>query len=98
MPISEVSNSLSELVNEINRTKTRILMEESGVPVAALVPVSDLERLQQRDRDREEHFKAIERFGAAFADVPPEEAEAEIARIIAEIRAEDDAKAERQSA
>lgn len=96
--ISEATSSLSHLVNEISTTKARILLETSGVPVAAIVPIGDLERLLQRDREREENFKAIERFGAAFADVPPEEAEAEIARIIAEIRAEDDAEAERQPA
>lgn len=96
--ISEVEKTLSELVEEVGHGKTRILVEESGSPVAALVSAADLDRLQALDRAREEHFKAIERFSQAFADVPVEEAEAEIARIIAEIRQQDDAEAERRSA
>jgi prevent-host-death family protein len=98
MTISEVKTAFSRLVTEVYRTKTRILVEKTGTPVAALVSVEDLERLQQCDRDREENFRAIERFSQAFADVPVQEAEAEIARIIAEIRQEDDAEAVRRSA
>lgn len=98
MGISAVKRSLATLVNDINCGKTRVRVEISGRPVAALVSVDDLERLLQLDRAREEHFKAIERFSQAFADVPVEEAEAEIARIIAEIRQHDDAEAGRQTA
>jgi prevent-host-death family protein len=98
MKISELKATFSRLVTEVYRTKTRVVVEKSGIPVAALVSVGDLARLQQLDRNREEHFRAIERFSQAFADVPVEEAEAEIARIIAEIRQQDDAEAERRSA
>ena len=97
MKITDVKKSLSGLVNEVYRGKTRILVEKSGIPAAALVSVADLERLLQLDRAREEHFKAIERFSQAFADVPVEEGEAEIARIIAEIRRQDDAEEARQA-
>lgn len=96
--ITEAKRLLSDLVAEIDKTKTRILVEEGGTPVAALISVADLDRLQELDRARQEHFKAIERFSEAFADVPVEEAEAEIARIIAEIRQQDDADTERRSA
>lgn len=98
MAITEVKKALSELVDEVGRGKMRLLVEKAGSPVAALVSLADLDRLQALDRAREEHFKAIERFSQAFADVPVEEAEAEIARIIAEIRQQDDAEAERRSA
>lgn len=95
--ISEVRKALSDLVDEVGHGKTRILIEKSGSPVAALISVADLDRLQALDRTREEHFKAIERFSQAFADVPVEEAEAEIARIIAEFRQQDDAEAKRRA-
>jgi prevent-host-death family protein len=98
MNISEVKKAFSYLVNEVDHTKGRILVEKSGNPVAALVPVDDLARLERFDREWEEGTKALERFSQAFADVPVEEGEAEIARIIAEIRRQDDAEAERQSA
>jgi prevent-host-death family protein len=97
MKISDVKKSLSGLVNEVYRGKTRILVEKSGTPVAALVSVDDLARMEQFDREWEEGTRALERFSQAFADVPVKEAEAEIARIIAEIRQQDDAEVERRA-
>jgi prevent-host-death family protein len=97
MKISDVKNQLSSLVNEVYRKESRILVEKSGIPVAALVSADDLARLNRLDRDWEEGTRALERFSQAFADVPTEEAEAEVARIIADIRRRD-AEAERQPA
>ena len=51
MKISDVKNTLSSLVNKVYRKETRILIEKSGIPVAALVSADDLSRLQQLDRD-----------------------------------------------
>jgi prevent-host-death family protein len=98
MNISAVKQQFNSLVNRVYRNETRILIEKSGIPVAAVVSADDLTRLNQLDRDWDEGTQAIERFGAAFADVPPDEVEAEIARIISEIREQNQEKAERQSA
>jgi prevent-host-death family protein len=98
MKISAVKNTLSSLVNKVYRKETRVLVEKAGIPVAALVSADDLNRLQQLDRAWDERTKAIERFSQAFADVPAEEAEAEVARIIAERRQRRAAEAERQPA
>jgi prevent-host-death family protein len=98
MRISEVKNTLSSLVNRVYRKEMRVLVEKAGIPVAALVSAEDLARLQQFDREWEARTRAIERFSQAFADVPPEEAEAEVARIIAERRQRRSAEVERQSA
>ena len=96
MKISDVKNTLSSLVNKVYRKETRILIEKSGIPVAALVSADDLSRLQQIDRDWEAGSRALERVSEAFADVPVDELEATIAQIIAEGR-ENDAT-ERRSA
>jgi prevent-host-death family protein len=96
MKISEVKSRLSSLVNEVYRKETRVLVEKAGIPVAALVSADDLDRLQQLDRDWDAGTRALERFSEAFADVPVDELEAQIARIIAEGRAKD--AAERRSA
>jgi prevent-host-death family protein len=89
MKISNVKNRLSSLVNEVYRGERRILVEKSGIPVAALVSADDLNRLQQLDREWDKTTKAIERFSQAFADVPVPELEAKIDEIIAEGRAKD---------
>ena len=98
MKISDVKYQLSSLVNEVYRGETRVLVEKAGIPVAALVSADDLRRLTQLDRAWDERTKAIERFSQAFADVPTEDAEAEVARIIAEHRQRRAAEAERQPA
>jgi prevent-host-death family protein len=87
MKISDVKNGLSDLANKFYRKETRILVEKAGIPVAALVSADDLHRLQQLDRAWDEGTRAIERFSQAFADVPVDELEAQIAQIIAEGRA-----------
>ena len=47
-----------------------------------------LEAKDQADRDREERFAVLDRIGEAFRDVPDEEIEREVAKAIAEVRAE----------
>lgn len=80
MKISDVKNRLSSLVNAVYRKETRVLVEKSGIPVAALVSVDDLKRLSQLEREREERFAVIDRMREAFQDVPPEEIERETDR------------------
>lgn len=96
MKISDVKSKLSSIVNEVYRKETRVLVEKAGIPVAALVSADDLERLWQLDRDWDAGTRSLERFSEAFADVPVDELEAQIAQIIAEGRAKD--AAERRSA
>ena len=96
MKISDVKNTLSSLVNKVYRKETRVLVEKSGIPVAALVSADDLTRLQQLDRDWDAGTRALERFSEAFADVPVPDLEAKIDQIIAEGRTIDEA--ERRSA
>lgn len=98
MKISDVKQQLNRLVNEIYRGERRILVEKSGIPVAGLVSVADLRRLEELDRAWDERTRAIERFSQAFADVPTEEAEAEVERIIAEQRRGRRYEAERRTA
>lgn len=86
MKISDVKSLLSSLVNEVNRKETRILVEKSGIPVAAIVSADDLRRLHQFDQQREAFFLRIDRMREAFKDVPPEEIEREADRAVAELR------------
>lgn len=85
---SEVRQDWSQLINKVFRKEVRILVEKSGIPVAAIVPVADLERLTRLDEELKERFKPLLDSWEAFEDVPPEEIEGEVARAIAEIRQE----------
>ena len=96
--ISEAPRELSDLIEKVRRGEPRVIVEQDGVAVAAIVPIADLNRLQQFDREWKQHTRAMERFSAAFSDVPTEEAEAEVARIIADLRREDATAIDRRSA
>ena len=52
------------------------------------VTVSRRERLKRIDADRRERFSILDRIGAAFKDVPPEEIEREVNRAYAEVKRE----------
>ena len=86
MKISEVKNNLSRLVDAVSRNETRVLVEKSGTPVAALVSAEDLKRLSQWERERDERFAVIDRMREAFKDVPPEEIAREAERSVAAAR------------
>ena len=86
MKISDVKNTLSSLVNKVYRKESRVLVEKSGIPVAAIISVDDLTRLEQLEREREERFAVIDRMREAFKDVPAEEIEREAERSVAEAR------------
>jgi prevent-host-death family protein len=88
MKISEVKQQLNRLVNRVYRHETRVMVEKSGIPVAGIVSADDLRRLDRLDRERAERFKVLEEFSEAFKDVPVEELEREVARALAEVRAE----------
>jgi len=86
MKISEVKNTLSSLVNKVYRKETRVLVEKSGIPVAAIISAEDLQRFAQLEQERAERFAVIDRMREAFKDVPPEELEREAERSVAAAR------------
>lgn len=86
LTISDVETRLSSLVGRISRNETRVLVEQSGQPVAAIISIEDLQRFAQLEREREERFAVIDRMREAFKDVPPEEIEREAERSVAEAR------------
>ena len=54
IPVSEARQKLGELVNEVYRRHARYIVQKSGIPVVALVALSDLERWMQMDREYDE--------------------------------------------
>lgn len=96
MKISEVRGQLNNLVNQVYRKETRVVVEKSGIPVAGLVSVEDLRRLDQLDREREADFAVVDEVRTAFQGVPDEEIERETDRALAKVRAE--MRAEREQA
>lgn len=82
MTLSDLRGQLGTLVDRVARREARVVVEERGVPVAAIVSAEDLRRLDQFERDRAARFAIIDEVRAAFADVPVEEIERETDRIL----------------
>jgi prevent-host-death family protein len=85
MKASDVRMQWSQLLNKVFKGKTRVVVEKSGIPVAAVISAEDLKRFTQLEEQRNERFKALEKMREAFKDVPPEKLEREISSAIAQI-------------
>ncbi len=88
MKASDVRQQWSQLLNEVFRNKTRVVVEKSGIPVAAVISADDLKIFIQLEEQRKEQFMALDRMREAFKDVPTEKAEQEIKKAIVKVRAE----------
>ena len=93
-PITQTINAsvarqeFSQIVNRVFRQEARVLIEKSGIPVAAIVSTDDLALLRRLDDERRQRFAVLDRMREAFRDVPPEEIEQEVASALSEVRAE----------
>jgi hypothetical protein len=65
-----------------------VLVEKSGIPVAAIVSAEDLERLTRLEAEREERFRVLDEIHAKNRDHDPEEVERDVAAEIAAMRRE----------
>ena len=92
MKASDVRAQWSQLLNKVFRNKTRVVVEKSGIPVAAVISAEDLQRFTQMEEQREKRFKALDKMREAFKNVPSEEIDREVKRAISQVRAENRAK------
>lgn len=88
MKASDARQNFSRVLNQVFRRETRVLVEKSGIPVAAIISAADLERLTRIDDQRKRDFAIIDDIREAFRDVKTEDIEREVARAIREVREE----------
>jgi prevent-host-death family protein len=85
---SDARQRLPTLLNRVFRREARVIVEKSGIPVAAIISPRDLYWLERFEQQREADFAVVDEIREAFKDVPLEELERETDRALAEIRAE----------
>ena len=85
---SEVRAQWGRLLGEDYLRRKRVVIERRGIPVAAIVPLEDVERLERLDAQRERFFESVDRMREAFKDVPDDELEREVQKAVAEAREE----------
>src|SRR6476646_2703953 len=89
MTATDARQHFASAINQVARQQSQIVIEKSGVPVAALVSINDLLRLRSLEKQDPEIAAVFEMLSKPFRGVPPEEVEAETERILAETREED---------
>jgi len=100
MNLTDTKQQLSQVVNRVARGEARVVVEKSGLPVAAIISVEEYRRFkiheQERAAARARLAETFARFSDGFNDVSDEELERELAKAQAEVRAE--LRAERAAA
>lgn len=96
--VTEARRTWSDLLSRVFRREARIIVERSGIPVAAIISMREYEFLLELKTQREERFKILDEIGEHFEDVSPEEIEHEVAKALAEVRSENRAGAGSASA
>ena len=95
MKASEARQQFSQLLNQVFRRETRVIVEKSGIPVAAIISAEDLGRLNRLEEERAERFEALDESWKAFEGVPEEEIEREVAKAVTAARKKRRAEMER---
>lgn len=76
------------IARDVAKNQTRVVLEQNGQPLAALVPMAVLTDDEERQRGREAFFGAMRAVSASMKQVPQEEIDALVAECVAEVRAE----------
>ena len=88
MKASDVRSNWSQLLNKVFRGETEVVVEKSGIPIAAIVSAQDYQKLKQIKQQQEKDFAVIDRMRAAFKDQSSEQIQANVKKAIAEVRRE----------
>lgn len=88
MKASEVRQHWSQLLNKVFKDQTRVVVEKSGIPVAAVISAEDLDRFKRLEEQRERNFAILDEIGEKFKDVSSQEIEQEVSKALRKLRAE----------
>lgn len=88
MKASDVRQQWSQLLNKVFRNQTRVVIEKSGIPVAAVISAEDLEKFVQMEEQRMEKFQVLDKIRENFKEVPASEVEDEIVKALSQVRTE----------
>jgi len=83
---STVRQEWSKILNKVFREETRIVVEKSGIPVAAIISAEDLKRLDRLEKERSDRFRVLDEVKAAFRDIPESEIENEADQALTRVR------------
>lgn len=86
MKLSEARQNFSQVLTQVFRGETRVLVEKSGIPVAGIISAQDLDRFTRYEAQRAKDFAILDELRESFKDVPDEELERGVDRALNEAR------------
>ena len=85
---SEARQQWSQLLNKVFRREMRVLVEKSGIPVAAIVSADDLDRLSLWEEGQRERWQVVDEIRSRNRDKSLEEVERDVAVAVGAIHQE----------
>jgi prevent-host-death family protein len=85
---TDVGGAMSDIIKKVSQQEARVVVEENGKPVAAIISAQDLQRFSQLEAQRRERFKVVEEIQARNRDKDPEEVERVVAEEVEAMRQE----------
>jgi prevent-host-death family protein len=86
MGAKEARDKFSDLLGSVHYGQQVVIVERSGRPMVAVIPVEMYERLMA---EREARFEVLNRIRERLPELSPEEVEQDVAEAIAAVRAAD---------
>ena len=86
--VTEARKRWSELLNTVFRGRTRVIVEKSGIPVAAIVSPQDLERLMQYEAEEARAWAVVGATRERNAGRDPDEVLREVTEEVEAVRRE----------
>lgn len=83
---SDVRSNWSQLLNQVFRGDTEVLVEKSGIPVAAIVSAQDYRILQQIKEQQKKDFALVSTIRTAFNDQSSEQIQESVEQSISQVR------------
>jgi antitoxin (DNA-binding transcriptional repressor) of toxin-antitoxin stability system len=86
--VTEARKHWSELLNTVFRNRTRVIVEKSGIPVAAIVSPQDLEHLKQYEAEEARAWAVVDTIRTRNADRDPDQVLREVTEEVEAVRQE----------
>ncbi|MBV7331618.1 type II toxin-antitoxin system Phd/YefM family antitoxin [Chloroflexi bacterium TSY] len=79
----EVRNKLSDLIGQVHYGGETVIVERSGKPMVAMIPIAMFEQLIA---EREERFRILDQIRRRLPDVPEDEVLQDVATALEAVR------------
>jgi len=81
----EARSRFSDLIGSVGFGNAEIIVERSGKPMAAMIPIETYQRLVAERRTR---FEVLDRIRSRLPEIPPEKIDRDVAEAVSKVRSD----------